>query len=100
MNGKAILIALAAIVLILSIPAPKSYAKAKESIYPNAGIVIELDEPNDLVYFRTFNGQEWCFEGIEDWQIGDYIAVIFSDKGTDTIYDDEIVKVRYIGYAE
>lgn len=68
--------------------------------YPNAGIITELDEVNDIVYFTDFSGNIWSFYGIEDLLEGDIVAVIMADIGkTNYIYDDEVVDVRYIGYA-
>ena len=36
----------------------------------------------------------------EEWDVGDLCAVIFEDKGTEIIYDDEIKQTRYVGYIE
>ena len=98
MNKKAVIIAILVVIIMFLIPG-KVNAQAKENIYPNAGIVIDLDKANDLVIFQDFSGQEWDFKGVEDYMIGDIIAVIMNDKGTESIYDDEIIDVRYIGYA-
>ena len=69
-------------------------------MYPACGIVIEIDEENDLVMVEDFNGDIWIFEGIEDWFIGDICAMMMDDNGTDTIYDDIIVSVRYRGWVK
>lgn len=74
-------------------------ANASE-LYPACGIVVEIDEENDLVMVEDFNGDIWIFEGIEDWFIGDICAMMMDDNGTDTIYDDIIVSVRYCGWVE
>ena len=90
-----------AIVIILMLILPiKANAKTAEEYYPNAGIITELDEENDIVYFTDFSGNIWSFSGIEDLLEGDIVAVIMADVGkTNYIYDDEVVAVRYIGYA-
>ena len=72
-------------------------AQPKGALYPTCGIVTETDETTDTVTFTEPNGNRWSFEGVEDWQEGDRIAVIMDDNGTEDIYDDEIVSVRYKG---
>jgi hypothetical protein len=47
-----------------------------------------------------FNGNEWMYEGVEDFDCGDIVAAIMEERGTPTIYDDEIVMIRYAGYME
>ena len=72
-------------------------AQPKGALYPTCGIVTETDETTDTVTFTEPNGNRWSFEGVEDWQEGDKIAVIMRDNGTPEIIDDEIVSVRYKG---
>lgn len=65
-------------------------------IYPDVGEVIDLLEDYDLVVFETRDGNQWVFEGIEDWFVGDKIAVVFNDSGTRADRsDDWIVSARY-----
>ena len=66
-------------------------------VYPNCGVVTELDYQEDIVYFTDFTGNIWSFYGIEDWQIGDIVAVIMDDMNTMIIYDDEIIMAVYCG---
>ena len=68
--------------------------------YPTCGIVVEINEEENLVFVEDFNGNVWAFEGIEDWFIGDICAMIMDDMDTETIYDDEIVMVRCCGWLE
>ena len=68
---------------------------AESELYAKSGKVVELDEENDIVTFIDCNGFLWSFYGVEDWNVGDWCAVIFNTMGTDTIFDDEIVSVRY-----
>lgn len=65
--------------------------------YPMTGIVRELDEADDAVVVEDINGNRWAFLGIEDWEIGDIASIIMNDVGTEIIYDDVIVSVRYSG---
>lgn len=88
---KIVLIAIA--ILILAIPF-LSYAETS-NLYAKSGRIVELDEEHDIVTFVDCNGFLWCFYGVEDWNVGDWCAVIFDTMGTDTIFDDEIISVRY-----
>ena len=72
-------------------------AQPKGEIYPTCGVVTETDETTDTVTFTEPNGNMWSFDGVEDWQEGDKIAVIMDDNGTPEIIDDEIVSMRYKG---
>ena len=67
---------------------------------PTAMIVNELDYDENTVICIDFNGNEWAFEGIEDWRIGDIASMIMDDMETELIYDDIIIMVRYSGYVE
>lgn len=65
-------------------------------LYPNVGIVTEVDAESDTVYWSDGN-DKWFFYGTEDWMVGDGIAVIMSDEGTEEITDDRMVgNPRYI----
>lgn len=68
--------------------------------YPTTMIVNELDYNENIVICVDFNGNEWAFEEIEDWCIGDIVSMIMDDMGTELIYDDTIIMVRYSGYME
>lgn len=85
------------IILILLITAVPLFTFAEEvnELYAKSGKIVELDEENDLVIFIDCNGFLWSFEGIEDWNVGDWCAVIFNTMGTDIIFDDKIISVRY-----
>lgn len=66
-------------------------------LYPAAGIVTEVNREADTVTFTDANGNAWSFSGTEDWMEGDTCAAIMDKRGTDTIYDDAVVAVRYCG---
>lgn len=59
--------------------------------------VVEIED--GLVYFVDWNGNEWIWEGAEDWEIGDYAAATMDTNGTEVIYDDIIIELRYTGIA-
>ena len=63
--------------------------------YPLSGIVQEIE--NDTVIVMDGAGNEWSFNGAEDWEIGDIAAILMKDMNTQEIYDDQIVSVRYCG---
>ena len=68
------------------------------ALYPNVGIVTEVDTESDTVYWSDGNN-EWYFYGVEDWMVGDGIAVIMSDEGTESVKDDRMIgNPRYISF--
>ena len=66
--------------------------------YPSCGMVVEINRENGEVIVKDFNGNLWAFEGNEDWLEGDICAMIMSDEGTPSIYDDVIIQARYCGW--
>lgn len=78
--------------------------KLKTQTYETKGIVTEVIQPckeyhEGLVIFVDKNGNEWSFEGSEDWFEYDTITVKMSDNGTEWIEDDEILETTYTGYV-
>lgn len=71
---------------------------SEEKTYAITTQVIQVDYDNNLVVCEDFNGNLWEFEGTEDWMYGDIATLTMNDKGTETIYDDEIVSTVYNGY--
>lgn len=67
----------------------------KEAVYPSTAVVVSVDRENDVVTCIDGNGEEWQFTEADDWFVGDLISMLMNDKGTPSIYDDEIVSVRY-----
>lgn len=68
---------------------------SRHNQYPAAGTVSEIRD--DTVYVTDSTGNIWSFDGAEDWQTGDQATMLMDDNGTETIYDDEILQVRYVG---
>lgn len=66
--------------------------------YPKTFIVFEIDRTDDIIYLMDANGNEWIYEGCEDWQTGDVAAATMNDNGTPSIYDDTIEKLHYSGW--
>jgi hypothetical protein len=65
--------------------------------YPLVGRVFAIDSVHDVVFFVDGAGVSWSFRGVEDWCNGDYVACIMNDMGTESIYDDQIISVKYGG---
>ena len=90
------------LVSTMELHAEPDYIKANgvaEQTYPTTGIITATGQ--DFYVFTDFNGNEWeISEDPEDLYCGDRVAVIMSDNGTpETIYDDEIMSVRYCGWV-
>ena len=78
-------------VAALSQPVAKTYA--------NTACVMAISTGTDTVIVEDFNGNLWAFYGVEDWLEGDCVSLVMSDAGTEEIYDDEILSVRYSGWT-
>lgn len=72
----------------------------EKTTYPDTGLVTCVDTETDTVTYVCQNGNEFQFYGTEDWMEGDLVSVIMENMGTDTVYDDEIVTVRYSGWFD
>lgn len=69
----------------------------ESNYYPTTGIITTVSK--DFIVFTDFNGNEWTIEDSpEDWECGDICSVIMDSKGTDIIYDDEVVSTKYSGW--
>ena len=69
----------------------------KTKNYPLTTIVTEITPEIDAVSVRDNNNFIWQFYGVEDWAEGDVCSMIMNDNGTESIFDDVIVTVRYGG---
>lgn len=64
-------------------------------IYSNAGVVTDINLETDTVTATDFNGHEWQFTDVSDWEIGDGISMVMYSNGTKGIEDDIILRTRY-----
>lgn len=95
----AIIMAIVAIATT-SITALTTQATLEHREYPTALIVSYVDYEEDVVYACTWTNIEYSWYRVEDWMEGDIAACIMDDNGTpDTIFDDQIVAVRYAGWV-
>ena len=77
-----------------------AFSTACAEIYPQTFIVSAMDTAQDALILIDSTGNEWVWFGIEDYEVGDIVATIMDDNGTEIIYDDAIITMRYTGYAE
>lgn len=66
-------------------------------LYPNIAYVVEIDYATDTLTVEDLVGHLWIVEGAEDYMKGDLVSMIMDSKGTDLVYDDEVVKMHYCG---
>ena len=75
-----------------------SISEPDSRYYPQAGWVSEIEPSEDIVTVTWFNGNQFQFYGVEDWEQGDICAMIMDTNGTpNNLRDDSIVAVRYCG---
>lgn len=106
--NKAAAITNVIIIIIMALLTHACYLKGKHAgademmshIYPMSGIVTEVNHQENRVIVTDSTGNEWEFDGAEDWRTGDIAAMIMEDNGTEEIYDDEIIDVQYDGRVE
>lgn len=94
-------------VLLMAITAFRAVGYAVErkpnehlNYYPQTAVVVECDEQHDAVTVRTSFGWLYQFYGIEDFEVGDMVAMMMDDMDTgNSVFDDVIVGVHYVGTA-
>ena len=63
--------------------------------YVTAATVTDVDYRNDYItavnHSRTF-----YIDSIDDWQVGDIVAIMLDGHNTDTVTDDSIVQTQYV----
>lgn len=69
------------------------------TLYPNTMKVTDITDLKDntqVIELEDYNDNVWEYEtDSTDLFINDTVSVILDDMGTDIIYDDEIVSIRY-----
>ena len=66
-----------------------------QDYYPMTTVVREIDIKNDVVTVENNNGHLYAFTGVEDWQVGDICSLMLDNNGTESIFDDIILKAIY-----
>lgn len=69
--------------------------KVNNDYYPMTTVVREIDIKNDVVTVENNNGHLYAFTGVEDWQVGDICSLMLDNNGTESIFDDIILKAIY-----
>lgn len=75
-------------------------------LYPLTGIVTDINydiEPEvDLVTITTANGNKfsWYADSSDCWELYDLASCIMDSKGTEIVYDDEVLLAHYAGVLE
>ncbi len=67
--------------------------------YPNTAVVVEINRYEDIVICVDYAGNEWIFEEVEDWMVGDIVSLMMFDNFTESIRDDIIIIAYYGGYV-
>ena len=68
----------------------------KSCIYSRSAVVVGVDYTADVITVEDSTGNLWTFEGVEDYDLSDRVALMMHDNGTDwNIKDDRIIEVRY-----
>lgn len=94
---KILVVLFCALALVIALTVSLS---PKGERYPLIGRVFAIDSVHDTVFFVDGAGVSWSFKGVEDWCNGDYVSCIMDDMGTESIYDDQIISIRYGGLLE
>lgn len=64
--------------------------------YPLTAIITNVD--GNEVTATSINGNLWQFlDNEEYYEKGDMVSLLMDSKGTDSVFDDEIIKVHYCG---
>lgn len=67
-------------------------------LYPKTGFIAEIHD-KEIVIEDTC-GNLWAIEqDPEDFEVGDGVSLIMYDNGTERIFDDVIVAMRYNGFS-
>lgn len=91
---KNIIITIIAVTSLAAIFLGTNYSS--KELYGNTGEVIQIYDNCMTIEDRT--GNVWVWNDVEDWLVGDKLVMTISDNGTQTIKDDRIIKLTYIGY--
>ena len=86
------------ILALILVPLMVWFIAETHVLYPEVGIIVELDYAEDLVTVEDVAGNIWQFYGCEDYNEGDLVRMLMYNNGTPhSIYDDEIVLAWYAG---
>ena len=61
--------------------------------------VIDVDTTSDTVQIEDTHGEIWEFFGTDNFQKGNSVIVLMDNQRTSAIYDDEILNVHLVPFA-
>ena len=86
----------AAILIALALLTGSAFAGGL-GLYPIAGRVTAINRELDIFTITDGAGRTWFIDGAEDYSLGDLVACILCDNGTETATDDYILSACYGG---
>ena len=98
MRTKNLIIGLAGLCVSAAILVSASETSKSGNTYPKTTICLAVNHQTDVATVADCNGTEWQFNGCQDFEEGDLIALIMNDNDTpDNIWDDTVLTARYSG---
>lgn len=89
---KAVAVVLA--VLVLGIAVSNAVWPRPGIIYPRAGTIIGVEYDNDLYIIEDGAGLIWIWDGVDDLECGEHVAMLMWNRLTPwTIFDDIILRI-------
>jgi len=70
-----------------------------DHLYPNTGIVIEVNAYEDFIRCVDAAGLEWIFPEADGWAEGDLVSLMMFDNFTDGVTDDTVMVAYYAGFG-
>ena len=83
--------------VVLSMFLASQFFNQQTEYYAKSGIITLVDRTEDRVCFTDHQRLYWEFESADDWKVNDLVACIMSNNGTENIYDDIVINVKYEG---
>ena len=78
-----------------------------KTFYPLTGIVTSItpdnsDTRSEVITFTCSNGNMFSFTAptTDCWEEADLVSCIMNNKGTETVYDDEVITSMYSGSTD
>lgn len=78
-----------------------------KTFYPLTGIVTSVtpddsDTRSEVITFTCSNGNMFSFTALttDCWEEADLVSCIMNNKGTETVYDDEVITSMYSGSTD
>ena len=87
--------------------APTIDNSLNKTFYPITGIVTSVapddsDTRSEVITFTCSNGNMFSFTAptTDCWEEADLVSCIMNNKGTETVYDDEVITAMYSGSTD